>query len=223
MSTIPCSFCGALDHVLAQCAEFLDAARCYERGELAEWERTRLRTLVEAAYPVSSEFLVEPRTPRPLTSGRVWPPIENGTVIGWRYWRVISGWPYMLLASPIHGEIGWTPRVRKSATCELHDHSAPSFDCTCGIYATKDMDSETLAEEAIFKPAIAYGRVSLWGRIVEHKHGYRAQFAYPLDLVLAGDDTALVDRLTTAYGIDVQLADQTLSTLSTPSIFLTPP
>ena len=85
------------------------------------------------------------------------------------------------------------------------------------------MDSETLAEEATFKPTIAYGRVSLWGRIVEHKHGYRAQFAYPLDLVLAGGDTALVDRLTTAYGIDVQLADQTLSTLSTPSTFSTPP
>jgi hypothetical protein len=27
-----------------------------------------------------------------------------------------------------------------------------------------------------------YGKVALWGRIIEHERGYRAQYAYPLEL-----------------------------------------
>ena len=28
------------------------------------------------------------------------------------------------------------------------------------------------------------GRVALWGRVIEHEHGYRARFAYPQRLRL---------------------------------------
>ena len=31
---------------------------------------------------------------------------------------------------------------------------------------------------------VAYGKVALWGRVIEHEHGYRAQYAYPQSIVV---------------------------------------
>jgi hypothetical protein len=49
-------------------------------------------------------------------------------------------------------------------------------------------------------PVWVVGLVSLWGRIVEHEHGYRAQYAYPRELhyVTSGVDAS---ALAAAYGI----------------------
>jgi hypothetical protein len=37
---------------------------------------------------------------------------------------------------------------------------------------------------------VAIGEVSLWGRVVGHDAGYRAQFAYPRRILLIVDDSA---------------------------------
>jgi hypothetical protein len=49
---------------------------------------------------------------------------------------------------------------------------------------------------------IAVGRVSCWGRVVRHTHGWRSQFAYPYDLYLLSGDPALARSLARRYAID---------------------
>jgi DNA-binding CsgD family transcriptional regulator len=64
------------------------------------------------------------------------------------------------------------------ATCNLgRTHQAPQADCTCGIYAVKT------AEQRMSSGGI-FGEVYLWGTVVEHERGWRAQFAYPKNLIL---------------------------------------
>ena len=202
MSTLPCSFCGAVDHVLAQCAGFLDAARCYERGDLAESDNAlTYGMLVEAAYPVSSEFLVEPGTPGPLTdrpgSGQARARASSVAANRERHRDRLALLERVRRPADRHpSRVPEASRAHEhlvdSQSSEERDLRAarPRAPCsgarTCGIYAIKDSRGFRTPITATFVKPIAYGRVSLWGRIVEHKHGYRAQFAYPLDLVLAG-------------------------------------
>jgi hypothetical protein len=51
--------------------------------------------------------------------------------------------------------------------------------------------------------AWAFGRVSLWGRIVEHVDGWRAEYAYPYEITVYGPDE-LAAKLRSLYGIDVE-------------------
>ena len=52
---------------------------------------------------------------------------------------------------------------------------------------------------------VALGRVSLWGRVIENVDGWRAQFAYPYDLLLVGGDPAAARALARRYAVDVSL------------------
>src|SRR5438876_12096058 len=59
-------------------------------------------------------------------------------------------------------------------------HDTPQADCTCGVYATKSFDH--LHRTGYDLRGIC-GAVWLWGKVVEHKFGWRAQlllnFGYP--------------------------------------------
>jgi preprotein translocase subunit YajC len=60
----------------------------------------------------------------------------------------------------------------------------PSFSCTCGVYAAKTMEH---LRQCGYRKFGVHGEVYLWGTIVEHERGWRAQFAYPKVLFLATD------------------------------------
>jgi hypothetical protein len=78
------------------------------------------------------------------------------------------------------GSKAWRPREVAQATCRLAwSHEAPNADCSCGLHATRDIDYLRRTR----CPAVL-GRVALWGRVIEHEHGYRARFAYPQRLRL---------------------------------------
>jgi hypothetical protein len=76
----------------------------------------------------------------------------------------------------------WTPGVPLKARCRYRDHALPLGDnhhspvesCTCGIYAAKEEDIKR-----VVPIGHVYGEVYLWGKVVEGKKGYRAEFAYP--------------------------------------------
>jgi hypothetical protein len=57
----------------------------------------------------------------------------------------------------------------------------PDRDCTCGVYAAKNLEH---LRELGYADRGTYGEVYLWGKVVEHTQGWRAQFAYPKNLVL---------------------------------------
>ena len=72
------------------------------------------------------------------------------------------------------------PRRIAQAACRVAPfHRAPAPECRCGLHASPTLD--VLRRTRC--PAVL-GRVALWGRVIEHEHGYRARFAYPQRLRL---------------------------------------
>ena len=139
-------------------------------------------------------------------------------ILAWRLWHVVSrrGEPH--LASWTRSAV-WQPAERMEARCRLSlggllgCSEAPRRGHSCGIYGlrTRELAERLLSEIGRIgagsgRRPVALGRVSLWGRVVENVSGFRAQFAYPYDLVLLGGDERLAAELRDRYAVDVALA-----------------
>jgi DNA-binding CsgD family transcriptional regulator len=79
-----------------------------------------------------------------------------------------------------NASFGWVPISGAEVVHERHQ--APNATCTCGIYAVKSLDQ--LRDLDCGRRGIS-GEVHLWGTVIEHQTGWRAQFAYPKSLVLS--------------------------------------
>ena len=74
----------------------------------------------------------------------------------------------------------WPAQERLEARCPMRGR-APAAGHRCGIYAvrTRELAERLLADVRLPAPRpVVIGRVSLWGRVFENTHGWRAQFAY---------------------------------------------
>jgi len=134
-------------------------------------------------------------------------------VVGYRVWQ----WDDAGIRS-LNGE-RWHPGKPLAAGCKAASrhaevvrgtHGTPQADCTCGVYATKSFDH--LHRTGYDLRGIC-GAVWLWGTVVEHKFGWRAQFAYPKSFCLTSDTlpftlAAIQSRLETLipYSTDIFLA-----------------
>jgi hypothetical protein len=107
-------------------------------------------------------------------------------VVAYRVWR----WDATGLKS-LNGE-PWRPGRHLEARCRVAPaprhmrvvdgaDKVPDRNCTCGVYAAKNI--EHLRQLGYADRGIC-GEVYLWGTVVEHALGWRAQFAYPKNLVL---------------------------------------
>lgn len=113
-------------------------------------------------------------------------------VVGYRVWQ----WDAAGLKS-LNGE-RWVAHQPLSAVCKADASGSvsgrskathnpaelPNFKCTCGVYAAKTLERLRGCGYSRFG---VYGEVYLWGTVVEHERGWRAQFAYPKSLFLAAD------------------------------------
>ena len=107
-----------------------------------------------------------------------------GHVIGWRVWRLpapdelpdFDG----LLVSVVIRRSCWPVRRAKASP---QPPTARGSGANCGIYAFRTiLGALSYAEQALSDWAgqpLILGEVALWGRVVEHEHGFRAEFAYP--------------------------------------------
>ncbi len=135
-------------------------------------------------------------------------------ILAWRIWRLSSdadrGLVDPTLESCVYGD-AWAPLEPFAAACV--DHPAPKPACGCGIYAVTTHEAALewarWAQSALPHP-IVIGRVQLWGRVLPHSAGYRAELGYPYELeVLAGGllDEAEAERfgrmLRDAYLVDI--------------------
>jgi hypothetical protein len=122
--------------------------------------------------------------------------------------------------------VSWPAATRLEAACVTHRHDAPAHDHDCGIYAfkTRELAEDLLRrymgekhcyfEGRVHRPeprshrVVAIGRVSLWGRVLEREHGFRAQYAYPYELFLIGREGSgdVAQHLRRLYAIDVWAA-----------------
>lgn len=110
----------------------------------------------------------EPRPPLPSE-------FMAGPITGWRYWRVHEDTG--LLTSVSFGA-EWSPGVPMSGDPEPGNGS--------GVYAMKSRDllDGSYDERGRF---MVMGKVALWGKIIEHAKGYRAQYGYPLEIDMRTD------------------------------------
>jgi len=105
-------------------------------------------------------------------------------VIGYRVWR----WNETGLKS-LNGE-PWLPGQQLEARCRVApaarhmveaDNEVPNRKCSCGVYAAKSIEH---LRQFGYEGRGIHGEVYLWGNVVEHRLGWRAQFGYPKNLVL---------------------------------------
>jgi hypothetical protein len=105
-------------------------------------------------------------------------PLFLEPVLGWRVWRLTRqghGLRLQALATPDT----WRPNEADAARCFVSDHpGAPWADCTCGYHAASSVDA--LMGAGVLGRAVAVlGVIAMWGSVIEHAHGARAEFAYP--------------------------------------------
>ena len=118
-------------------------------------------------------------------------------LMGWRLWTIR---PFSTLLESYFSAYGeWPTGKTHQAECFFlsssryflsfpkHKTSPPYRYCGCGIYAFKSPMSFVPSD--IYGPLYVYGKVALWGKILEHTGGYRAQYAYPLELWVIKQDS----------------------------------
>jgi hypothetical protein len=103
-------------------------------------------------------------------------------IMAWRAWALTGKRDGSdLLLRPVAGRSRpWRPMQAAEAACKhTRHHASPNLDCTCGLHGTHNL--EILRRTRC--PAVV-GRVALWGTVIEHDFGFRAQYAYPQLLTL---------------------------------------
>jgi hypothetical protein len=142
-------------------------------------------------------------------------------ILGWRLWHVrLHEGDYRLESFTWH-HVSWPAARRLEASCAIHGHEAPVQSHECGIYAfrTRELAEDLLRRytgvrqrygPVLEEPPpprlgrpVALGQVSLWGRILVRERGYRAQYAYPYDLLLIDGDDYIARELRRLYAVDV--------------------
>lgn len=142
-------------------------------------------------------------------------------IVGWRVWqwdadglRSLGGEPW-LPGRPLVARCRMFGSEKLVCTNADHgSHAVPSFECTCGIYASKTLDH--LRRAQFWQYGSVHGEVSLWGLTVEHEHGFRGEMAYPRTLYLSSEMLPFtlknfqtrIEALT-AYGCDLFIAHET--------------
>jgi hypothetical protein len=106
------------------------------------------------------------------------------------------------------GNLVYEPRKRAEAICQIDPtHAAPVENCTCGIYAYKREEFEKQRE---LWHGQVFGEIYLWGKVVEHKKGYRAQYAYPKSLKVDINDKLgpYIGWMALLYGVPIELVEK---------------
>ena len=120
-----------------------------------------------------------------LPLGSSEPDLVLEPVTGWRMWRLErSPSGRIRLCSPTESLV-WPAREPVRASCGLQPgkHGVPGERCGCGIYAAASIDRLRVSGVP-FGSTGALGTVSMWGRVMEHVAGFRAEHAYPSRLRL---------------------------------------
>ena len=105
-------------------------------------------------------------------------------IVGYRVWhwnanglKSLNGEPW-LPGRPVEARCRVAPASRHVRIADSANE-VPDRHCTCGVYAAKNIEQ---LRQLGYSGYGACGEVHLWGTVVEHTLGWRAQFAYPKHL-----------------------------------------
>jgi len=154
-----------------------------------------------------------------------------GPLQAYRSWRVEWQGTLPVLGSLFRSTV-WPPTGPLRATCEkrpgslvewfrrrfrrpIESHSVPDWNCECGVYGLADLKHDESLEISpqfyqrgpLDRVVRVVGVAQLWGRVVQHEHGYRAEYARPLTLLAVPpltrirDAERLLDAVARRYAI----------------------
>ncbi len=140
--------------------------------------------------------------------------IVREPIVGWRRWNFM--YPHFL--ANLGNDTIYVPREKIEARCEQystigtlvlrkdHNEQAPHLTCMCGIYAYKEKP-RLLREIRNINHGlrIVYGEINLWGKVIEHEDGYRAQFGYPKRLWCTPAIEPLAGWIGYVYGVPCEV------------------
>ena len=124
--------------------------------------------------------------------------------VGWKVWRVEDG----ELLSVLYGD-RWPLDEPVRASCRRHvhvAHEAPSGSCECGIHAGRELAAWD-HYLAVGSEERVYGRVLLWGSVLEGASGWRGELARPVEIVVpvAVENAHEVGEALRAYRVPVHV------------------
>lgn len=135
--------------------------------------------------------------------------ITDEPILAWRCWFTL---PTEGLLRPIYKRgLAWKPQETQEALCADEVHAAPDDACRCGIYSVchpmllQEVHWDHAPPKGV-KPLpgiVVVGQVALWGKVIQHERGWRAQYAYPKQLYAFTDDATLAGSLRDRYQIPV--------------------
>ena len=141
--------------------------------------------------------------------------IVREPIVGWRLWNFM--YPHFL--ANLGNDTIYVPREKIEARCEQvstigtlvlgkdpSEQQAPHLTCTCGIYAYKEKP-RLLREIGKTNSGLrlVYGEINLWGKVIEHEDGYRAQFGYPKRLWCTPAIEPLAGWIGYVYGVPCEV------------------
>lgn len=126
-----------------------------------------------------------PSQPAPIPNDGV----RLGAVDGWRLWRCVDG--YRLKS--VTRDVTWLPGVPMTGDISgAYGSGRGSFNHAGGVYAFREIDTAVRELFMSLRDEVyVLGRVKLWGTIVEHELGYRAENARIVELTDAKTPDAL--------------------------------
>ena len=149
--------------------------------------------------------------------------IVREPIVGWRQWNFM--YPHFL--ANLGNDTIYVPREKIEAHCEQYstigtlvlrkDHTeqpAPHLTCMCGIYAYKEKPRLLREIRNIYsglrlvannRYVPIYGEINLWGKVIEHEDGYRAQFGYPKRLWCTPAIEPLAGWIGYVYGVPCEV------------------
>jgi hypothetical protein len=133
-------------------------------------------------------FLGKDSTPHPE-------PPETDPIVAYRCWKLDESKEGVPILYSVAQDFCWLPY--EPAKGDITEDGG-------GIYAFKSQQDALhyLEDNHIF------GEVNLWGGVLEHPEGYRAEFAYPKELWVHSDfDATMIVRLEETYGVPVVIKE----------------
>jgi hypothetical protein len=132
-----------------------------------------------------------------------------GYLTGWRVWRIAVDGELVSAYSPA----GWPSRAPIVATCyeSQEAHAAPDEWCMCGVYGCEEPGAALFYAHRSGSPVV--GTARMWGNVVEHDAGWRAEKAYPDRLyvpreVFAEHAEQVAAHLAFRYGVPALVIDE---------------
>jgi len=135
---------------------------------------------------------------------RTWGAEALQPAVGWKVWRVEDG----ELLSVLYGD-RWPTDEPVRATCRRNvhvAHAAPALGCECGIHAGRELRAWE-HYLAVGAEARVFGRVMLWGTVLEGTSAWRGELARPVEILVppAVERAEDVADALSAYGVPVHV------------------